>query len=346
MDPIIQALAEKWGVNLMGAKDEAQFMAMDAQPTLITQSNSGVLAMLSTYIEPRVIKVLLAPMKAAEIVGDEVKKGDWVTTAAEFPIVESTGEVSSYGDYSNNGRAGANINWIARQPYTYQTFTEWGEQELERMGLAKLDWAGQQNLASVLTLNKFQNSTYFFGVAGLKNYGLLNDPSLLAPITPLVKSDTPNGLNASLTSYTQWANASALDVYNDILALYSQLLAQAGGLLDFSEDTPMTLAMSPSASANLRKTNMYNVNVLDQLKANFPKLRIITAPEYATASGNLVQLIVDEMEGQRTASVAFTEKLRAHPMIVHESSFRQKKSQGTWGCIIFRPFLVAGLLGV
>jgi hypothetical protein len=335
MDPIIQGLSEKWGVNLMGAPD-AKFLAMDAQPTLITASNSGILALLSTYVEPKVIEVLLAPMKAAQIVGDEVKKGDWITTSAEFPVVEVTGEVSSYGDYANNGRAGANVNWIARQPYTYQTFTEWGEQELERMGLAKLDWAGQQNRASVITLNKLQNSTYFLGVTGLKLYGLLNDPSLTAPISPLTKA----------AGGTSWANGVALEIYNDILALYQQLVSQSNGLLDISEDTPMTLALSASSSTNLRKTNQYNVNVLDQLKANFPALKIVTAPEYATTSGNLVQLIVDEMEGQRTASVAFTEKLRAHPMIVHESSFRQKKSQGTWGCIIFRPFLIAQMLGV
>ena len=51
------------------------------------------------------------------------------------------------------------------------------------------------------------------------------------------------------------------------------------------------------------------------LKKNFPKMKIETAPEYSTASGNLVQLIADEMQGQRTATTAFTEKLRAHPII-------------------------------
>ena len=82
------------------------------------------------------------------------------------------------------------------------------------------------------------------------------------------------------------------------------------------------------------------------LKKNFPKMKIKTAPEYALASGNLVQLIADEMMGQRTATTAFTEKLRAHPIIVKKSSFEQKKVQGTWGTIIFRPFLIASMLGV
>jgi len=104
--------------------------------------------------------------------------------------------------------------------------------------------------------------------------------------------------------------------------------------------------MSPASQVYLTLTNTYNVNVQDMLKKNFPKMKIQTAPEYATASGNLVQLIADEMLGQRTATTAFTEKLRAHPIIVKKSAFEQKKSQGTWGTIIFRPFLIASMLGV
>ena len=311
-------------------------LAMDAQPGLITQPNAGIPAFLSTQIDPKIIDVLFAPMKAAEIVGDEVKKGDWTSTTEMFIFVETTGEVSAYGDYSNNGRSDANVNFPQRQSFHYQTVTEWGEKEIAIAALARIDLANKKNMASVLNLNKYQNLTYFLGVAGLENYGLLNDPSLLPAITPLAK--TEGGV--------AWAAASSIEVYNDILALYSQLVSQASGLMDVSDETPMTLALSATSSINLKKTNQYNVNVLTQLQTNFPNMKIVTAPEYATASGNLVQLIVDEYEGQRTAQVAFTEKLRAHPMVVEMSSFKQKKSQGTWGCIIYRPMFIAQLLGV
>jgi hypothetical protein len=107
----------------------------------------------------------------------------------------------------------------------------------------------------------------------------------------------------------------------------------------------MTLAMSPASQVYLTLTNTYNVNVQDMLKKNFPKMRIETAPEYTTASGELVQLIADEMQGQRTATTAFTEKLRAHPVKIDLSSFKQKSSQGSWGTIIFRPFLIASGIG-
>jgi hypothetical protein len=313
---------------------------MDAQPQLVTVSNSGIPAFLSTYIDPKVIEVLVAPMKATEIVGEETKKGDWTLETAMFPIVESTGMVSSYGDYSETGIAGANVNWVQRQSYTYQVITQWGERELDKMGLARIDWANRQRIASVLTLNKFQNKSYFFGVAGLANYGLLNDPSLSAPIAPIS--------TGGLVTWAQKATDpnGAIYVYNDIKALYGQLVSQANGLVDLDMDSPLTLAMSPEAQVYLTLTNTYNVNVQDMLKKNFPKMKIETAPEYHTASGELVQLIADEMQGQRTATTAFTEKLRAHPVKIDLSSFKQKQSQGTWGCVLYRPFLIAQLLGV
>ena len=87
--------------------------------------------------------------------------------------------------------------------------------------------------------------------------------------------------------------------------------------------------------------------VFEQMQGPLAALTtIVTAPEYSTTSGELVQLVADEIEGQRTLEVAFTEKLRAHPIVVNLSSFKQKKSQGTWGAIIYRPFLVAQMLGV
>jgi hypothetical protein len=251
-----------------------------------------------------------------------------------FPVVESTGETSAYGDYSESGVAGVNSNFPQRQSFHYQVMTQWGERELERAGLARIDWANRVNIASALTLNKYQNKTYFFGVAGLQNYRLLNDPSLSAAISP-----TTNAAGG-----TTWAAATALEILADVKKLYKQAQSQANGLIEL--DTKMTLAMSPTSEAELTKTTEFNVNVADLLKKNFPNLTVKTAPEYTTDSGELVQLIVDELEGQRTASCGFTEKMRAHPIVVQSSSFKQKKSQGTWGTVIFRPFLIAQMLGV
>lgn len=309
-------------------------LAMDAQPSLVTVSNGGIPAFLTNYIDPEMIRILVTPNKAAQIFG-ETKKGDWTTMTAQFPTIESTGEVSSYGDYSNNGSVGSNANWTPRQSYQFQTVTQWGERQLEIAGLAKIDYAASLNIASALALDKFMNKSYFFGISGLQNYGLLNDPSLSTPISP-----NPTGTGSG----TLWSTKDGAAIYGDIVSLYGQLQTQLRGLVE--RDTPMTLAMSPEIEVNLTKTNQYNVNVTDQLKKNFPNLRIEAAVEYNTLGGQLVQLIVDSVEGQKTGYCAFSEKMRAHPVKVDLSSFQQKKSAGTWGAVIRLPVAITQLLGV
>jgi hypothetical protein len=309
-------------------------IAMDAQPTLVTVSNAGIPAFLTNYIDPEMIRVLVTPNKAAQIFG-ETKKGDWTTMTAQFPTVESTGEVSSYGDYSNSGSVGTNANWTSRQSYQFQTVTQWGERQLEMAGLGKIDYAAELNIASALTLDKFMNKSYFFGIANLQNYGLLNDPSLITPISPLA-TGTGSG--------TLWSTKDGAAIYGDIVALYGKLQAQLRGLVE--RDAPMTLVMSPEIEVNLTKTNQYNVNVTDQLKKNFPNMRIESAVEYNTTGGQLLQLIVDSVEGQKTGYCAFTEKMRAHPVVIDVSSFKQKKSAGTFGAIVRLPIAIAQMLAV
>lgn len=335
------AASGKYGIVLPGAKDylkpefaENFALAMDAQPTMVTTGSSGVPAFFTNYVDPELIRVLVTPMKAAEIIG-EVKKGDWTTLTAQFPIVESAGETSSYGDYNHNGMTAANVNWVPRQSYHYQTHTRWGERELEMYGAARIGYAAELNVASALVLNKFQNKSYFYGIAGLQNYGLLNDPSLPAPITP-----NATGTGSGVT----WSTKDGQAVYDDIAKLYGQLVAQTKGLIE--RDSPMTLAMSPTAEVALTKTNMYNVNVSDLLKKNFPNLTIKTAVEYSTPAGEMVQLIADRLGEQDTAYAAFTEKMRAHAVVTEESSWKQKKSGGTWGAIIRQPLAIATMLGV
>lgn len=323
-------------------------LAMDAMPALVTEANSAVPAMLTTMIDPQVYKILFAPNKAAVIFGEQ-KKGSWLDETAMFPVAEHTGEVSSYGDYANNGRAGVNTNWPQRQSYLFQVIKEYGERELERAGLAKINWVSEVDQAAVTVLNKYSNLTYFFGVAGLQNYGALNDPNLSAALTP--------GLKAA--GGVKWVNASgqivatANEIYLDIESIFIQLVAQTAGLVD--RETKMVLALSPQSEAALTATNSFNVNVSDLLKKNFPNLRVVSAVQYGVlsstnsqgiAAGNLMQLFAENLEGQDTAYAAFNEKMRSHPIIRLLSAFQQKLTAGTWGCILRMPVAIAQMIGI
>jgi hypothetical protein len=64
------------------------------------------------------------------------------------------------------------------------------------------------------------------------------------------------------------------------------------------------------------------------------------------AGGELVQLIATNVEGQETGYAAFSEMLRAGPVVRKLSSFEQKLSQGSWGSVLRQPFAIASMLGV
>jgi hypothetical protein len=325
-------------------------MAMDAapvQPALTTDPNSAVPAMLTTMIDPDVFEILFSPNMAATIYGEQ-KKGTWLDETIMFPVVEHVGEVSSYGDYSNNGSTNANTNWPQRQSYLFQTIKQYGQRELERAGLGKISWVSEIDKAAATVLNKYSNFTYFFGVAGLQNYGALNDPHLSASLSPATKAAggvkwVTNGV----------VTATANEIYADLQSIFFQLVAQTGGLVDAKSE--FVIAMAPGSAIALTATNSFGVNVQDLLKKNFPNVRIETAVQYGelsdsnpqgVAAGNEVQMYVPQIEGQKTGFAAFNEKMRAFPIIRDLSSFKQKITGGTWGTVFRMPVAVASMVGV
>ena len=311
-----------------------QKWAMDAQPTLNLAASGGIPWYMSNYIDPKNIKTLYTKLKAVEILGGEEKKGDWTTTTAQFQFTENTGTVATYGDYNEDGEAGVNFNFDFFQAYHYQVMQSFGELEIERSVLARIQLVAEKNDSAINVLNRFQNKSYFYGIAGLQNYGLLNYPGLPAGITPIAPWSLPSTLSDS--------------VFEDIRRLFVQLVSQSNGLVD--ESTPMTLSLSPTAATAMLKTNpTFATTTMDMVKKNFPAITIVTAPEYGaagTGGTQLVQLKADMVEGQRTGIAAFTEKLRAHRTVLAVSSWKRKMSQGTIGAIIFRPFLIASMYGV
>lgn len=315
---------------------KAAQMAMDAQPGLATSVNAGVLLASVSVIDPEVVRVIFTPMRAAEIMGGEAQKGSWIDQVAYFPMVESTGQVASYNDYSNNGNVDANSQWNYRQPYTWQAFKNYGEQQLERWGAAGLNYAAELDTSMALTFNKFSNKSYFYGVTGLVNYGLLNDPSLPNTISPITKANTSDG--------ARWTYATTLEKFNDVKKLYTQLVTQLGGNVEM--DDAMTLCLSTTRQTELVTTNDFGITLEDMLKKAFPNMKIKAAPEYTTGSGELMMLIKDDVDGVKTAYPAYTEKMRAHNLVPAASSWSQKNSAGTWGTILRFPIAVSRMLDI
>ena len=323
-------------------------IAMDAQPVLQTVASGGIPSLLTTTIDPNVLRVRFVPNKAAEILGEQ-KKGNWLQDTIAFGVLEHTGEVSSYDDYANNGNVNVNMNWPMRQNYLYQTISEYGEREVERAGLTGINMVAERDAAAANVMSRFENAIYFSGVLGLQNYGILNDPSLGPALTPAPKA--AGGVTWQTAGGSP--NASSNEVYNDVYALFTQLVTQTAGYV--TADDELILAVSPGVSTALGYINQYNLKVREALEAEFPKLKIITAVQYGKqtasfpqgmAAGNFMQLIAKSVDGQDTGFCAFSEKMRNHNLVTEMSAYKKKWSGGAWGAVIRVPYAFVSMVGI
>jgi hypothetical protein len=267
-----------------------------------------------------------------------------------FPVVEVVGETTAYGDYnSGGGQNSANANFPQRQSFLFQGIIEYGDLEVARYAKAKINWITEKQRARMRALNTFMNYAYFYGVAGLANYGLLNDPNLPASISP-----APKAYGGTTWLVGTQVRATANEIFNDIQALFIQLVNQNSGLVD--RETELVLALDPQHEAALTATNGFNVNVSDLLKKNFPKMRVWSAVQYGPqsaqqpqgqASGlSFMQLIAVNVEDQRTAIPAFNAKLIAQRVVFDLSAARQKMVSGTFGTVVRYAAGVAGMVGI
>ncbi len=341
-------IPEGWKHDWDLAMDQglAPYMAQDAQPLLTTTQNVGIPVMLSTMIDPTIYEILFSPLKAAEILG-EVKKGDWTLSTVIFPVAEHTGQVSSYDDYSNNGSVSTNVGFPQREPYLFQTILGYGEKELAVAGLAKINWVSELNAAAAWALNRYQNQTYFFGVKGLQNYGLLNDPNLTASLVP-----GPKAFGNNLWITNGIITATPNEIYLDIQSMIIQLILQSGG--NINQESQFVLALAPTSKFALTATNSFDVNVSDLLK-QIPNLRIVDAIQYQAQStanpqgvlgGNFMQLIATNVRGQQTGFCAFNEKMRTHRLIPDLSSWKQKITGGSMGTVLRQTFAITSMIGI
>lgn len=320
-------------------KSNPSKMAMDAE--LLTPPNAGVPVEYTAFLDPTIIRILNAPTRARRIVGER-KIGDWTTPYVRFTMIEQTGFVQPYDDYADNGKSDVNPTFPTRENYVFETTIEYGDRESDIASRAKFNLASEKQQSAATTIDLAFNRFYFYGVAGLQNFGLLNDPNLPAALTPA-------NVGTSESSVVKWEAKSAVDIYNDILAMVADLSSRSLGFID--ERSRLKLVVSPKISPLLLKTsNLMTESVKSLIEKSLPNLEIVVAPEMSTEAGELVQMYADVVSADgvtnKVADLVFSEKMRAGRVVPALSHFKQKFTAGTFGAVIFQPFAVAQMLGV
>ena len=336
-------LERDWGIHVLAndfMPDEFKGSwagALDAQPALVSTTSAGIPFWLTNYMDPEVIRVLQAPNEGAQILG-ETKMGDWTTRTATFTVVENTGEVAAYGDRNTNGRSNVNATFPQRQSFLFQTVLDIGDKEIDDAGEAKLNYVSESNTSAAATLDKFNDYIYHFGVAGLQNYGLLNDPSLPAAVTPLTKSmgGTSWGTNGQYAAPTE--------ILNDFQILFNDLVTRTFGRVKTKDS--LTFVCSPSREAALVSTNSFGKSAMEIINKAYPNLKVKTSPRYTVSGVENAQLIADNYDNKKVGTCSFNVKLKDHPIVRQLSSYQQKKTAGSFGAVIKYPIAFSTMTGI
>lgn len=316
--------------SVVGTQEEG-VMAMDA--ALLTTPNAGVPVELLTFFDNRAIDILMAKRAATKIF-NEVKAGTRADLVRKFRVLEKTGYTQPYSDYANNGKADVNYNFPARENYLFETTIAYGDQEVAETSRAKINLVSDKQASAATAIAVDMNKFYMNGVAGLQNYGILNQPNLPSAIV------AKNGAAGTAT----WSTKTGTEIYNDIVALMSDIASRTEGNVD--QETKYKLIVGPSSNAELNKLNAFGTEtVLALIKRNFPNLEVVVAPEYDDSTKK-IQLIALDVDGTPTGEMAFSEKLIAGRLIPDLSSYRQKFMAGTYGCVVYRPVLVSTMTGI
>lgn len=310
-----------------------------AQDAAITSANVGIPSALVTYIDPNIVPILFNK-KGATGIFEEVKQGTWTDDFSIFPVEEVAGGVSDYSDYGNATSTEVNYEYPVRELARFQTLIKFGDLESAKATAAKISLASRKQLGAAEIIARAGNASYLYGVAGKRNYGLLNDPNLGQSISPI-----------SVGGKSTWADKQANDsatfanvVYNDVNKLVSELFANNGGNVD--ANSPMVLGISNTMMPYLSAPNTFGLTALAMLKQNYPNLTIVQLPELSTAQGETLYLTVPFLNGTATGNTAYADKYRLGRLVPSLSSYEQKAIGTSWGAIIRRPSLVARMVGI
>lgn len=319
----------------MNTRDARHMEALAQDAALVSTPNATVPAEFLAYIDPMVIEILTAVRNARKIF-PEVKKGDWTTPYEKFRVEEFTGVTTPYSDYADGGESNVNENWPAREQYRFQTTIKYGDLEVDMAAVAKMNLASSKQKSAARIIDIDANRFYLYGVAGKEIYGLLNDPNLNPSITP----------GTAAGSGTAWSGKTANEIYGDILLLWGELKQNSGG--NINEDTKLVLALSPESNSQLGKINELGLSVVTMLKNLFgDRLELVELPElYSSTAGNTIMMLARDILGTPVAQLGFGEKYRAGRVVPELSSFKQKITATTYGCILYYPFAVTTMEGV
>ncbi len=331
------------------AKDRSEIqtlcdkIAADADITVYNSTSNGVLEYVTSIFNYNPIVQLLQTTASRELTHDW-QQGTFGTTNIFIPQIAHTGKAALYSDQGGSGQTGVNYTWLERQCVALQQNLIYGDMTVARFGMGKINYVADLRTSLTTTINQDINHINFRGYAGMRIFGLLNDPDLRTVLVAPASAANP--------SSSQWIYKTYLEICSDVQAMYADILGAAQGNADYK--VKATLGVPPSTYVYLTTQNaLGNMLVSDFLTKAYPGLVITQVQDYA-GTGNPIgssvpnhcQLIFDTLANQPVAYNIFSQLYNSHGVVRLASAYEEKVSYTVSGALIAQPIGVSTMTGI
>lgn len=317
--------------------------AMDADLTapLTSASITTPVQFLQAWL-PGFVHVVTAARRIDELVG-VVTQGSWEDEEIVQGVMEHTGNPSLYTDYGNIPQASWNVNYVRRTIVRFEEGMTVGKLEEARAAAIRANSAEAKREAAAMALEIERNRVGFNGFNGGANrtYGLLNETGLPAYINV-----------AGTGSARNWAEKDYLAIVSDLLTGFARLRTQSQEIVDPKRD-PVTLAVSTDSVDFLSRVSQFGNSVQEWLNENYPKTRVISAPEFNAANGTeSVFYMYAETVGNsgsddsRTFIQVVPNRFLTLGVDQRAKNYEEDYSNATAGIMLKRPYAVVRYSGI
>jgi len=282
---------------------------------------------------PGFVHIVTSPKRIDSLIGITTQ-GSWEDEEIVQGVLEYIGKTQPYGDYTDIPLASWNTNFERRTIVRFEEGMREGILESKRAARIKIDSAGQKRNAAAEALEIQRNRVGFFGYNDGTNrtYGFLNDPQLL----PYVNAPTGG-----------WAAATFLQITADIRAGLRGLRVQSNDRVDPTNDN-IVMAVASDVVDYMTVTSDFGNSVLDWIRENYPKLRIVSVPELNGANGgqNVAYYYAEitdsefSTDDRRTFVQVVPSKFQSLGVEQRAKEYLEDYSNATAGSLCKRPFAV------
>lgn len=320
---------------------------MDATQATVTAANIGTPVQFLQNILPGFTAVTTSVRQADEIAGTLIS-GAWSDEQVVKGLIEMVGYALPYGDYTNPNLASWNMNYNTRTVVRFEQGYLIGRLEEDRSSRMNVDDATWKRQSAMYSLEIVRNLTFFFGFNSGANqtYGFLNDPNLSNYVTVTTKA----------AGGTSWTGATTNEIITDLLIMINNLVDVSGGNVD-----PRTMACTLVLPTN--RLNYLAQSTINQpstgwtwLEANYPKIRVVSAPQLQAANGgaNVMYLFCDNVssandystDGGQTWLQVVPTRLQLLGVEQNVKGYLEDYTNATAGAFLQRPWANVRYTGI